>query len=307
VTASLAVGPGDAVALVSPAGPSPPEGVERARRLVRGWGLRVAAGPDAPARPPWPGYLAAPDAERLAELQAAWDDPGVRAVLCLRGGYGAQRIVDAVDWSRGRKLLVGFSDITALHLGLWTATGLPSLHGPALGAPPGRGPTPAAAESLRRAMASFGTATALRAVPTEPTSALRRGSGTVEGVLVGGNLAVLATSPVPPGTWAGAVLLLEDVDEPPYRIDRWLTFLGRQGVLGQVSAVALGRFTGSAYTAETTRRVLAVLDDRLTRFGVPFAGGFPVGHGPDAVTVPLGQRAALDLARGTLRLAGGSG
>jgi muramoyltetrapeptide carboxypeptidase len=305
VTGSLAVGPGDAVALVSPASPSPPELVERAHRLVRGWGLRVVPGPR-PGGPARHGYLAAPDADRLAEFRAAWDDPDVRAVLCLRGGYGCQRIVDGLDWGRGRKLLVGFSDVTALHLALWDATGLPSLHGPALA---GRtaGPTPAAAESLRRALVAFGTATTVRARPGEPTSALRHGRGTAEGVLLGGNLAVLATSLVAPRSWAGTVLLLEDVDEPPYRVDRWLTFLGRLGVLGEVSAVALGRFNGAGYTGETTRRVLAVLDERLRHFGVPFVGGFPIGHGPDAVAVPLGQRAVLDLDRGALHLAGGAG
>jgi muramoyltetrapeptide carboxypeptidase len=311
VTGPQPVGPGDTVALVSPASASPPDAIARAHRLLRSWGLQVVSANhgqsrEKHSRPFRHGYLAASDDDRLAEFRAAWEHPDVRAVLCLRGGYGTQRIVDRVDWDRGRKLLVGFSDITALHLGLWTATGLPSLHGPAVG---GRaaGPTPAAAESLRRAMAAFGTASTVRAVPTEPTFALRNGSGTAEGVLLGGNLAVLATSLVEPRSWAGVVLLLEDVDEPPYRVDRWLTFLGRLGVLSQVSAVALGRFNGSAYTGETTRRVLAVLDDRLRHFGVPFLGGFPVGHGPDAVTVPLGQRAVLDFGRGALRLAGGTG
>lgn len=302
------VGPGDAVALVSPAGPAPPEGVATAHRLMRSWGLRVVRGRPAPhtSSPARLPYLAGSDTDRLREFQAAWSDPQVRAVLCLRGGYGSQRIVDEIDWAAGAKLLVGFSDITALHLGLWTATGLPSLHGPGVGGGRG-GPTRTAAESLRLAMASFGTASVLAAVGQEPTSVLRRGSGTATGVLVGGNLAVLATSLVERRSWAGTILLLEDVDEPPYRIDRFLTYLGRMGVLGEVAAVALGRFTGRAYTPEVTRRVLDVLDERLTRFGVPFLGGFPVGHGPDGLTVPLGQRAALDFRTGTLALAGGVG
>jgi muramoyltetrapeptide carboxypeptidase len=300
----LGVGPGDAVALVSPAGPAPAEGIATALRLVRRWGLRVVdVRGDAPSRSRFP-YLAGSDAERLAEFQAAWDHPDVRAVLCLRGGYGSQRIVDDVDWSAGHKLLVGFSDITALHLGLWTATGLPSLHGPGIGV--GRGhPTPLAAESLRRAMASFGTATVLGTLGREPTAVLRRGRGTTSGTLVGGNLAVLATELLDPRALAGTILLLEDVDEPPYRVDRLLTHLGRLGVLGEVAAVALGRFNGKGYTPEVTRRVLDVLDERLSRYGARFLGGFPVGHGPDALTVPLGQLATLDLDAGTLALAGG--
>jgi muramoyltetrapeptide carboxypeptidase len=300
------VGPGDAVALVSPAGPPPPDGVTTAHRLVRAWGLRVVRGWQGPAFRPRLPYLAGTDADRLREFQAAWSDPEVRAVLCLRGGYGSQRIVDDIDWAAGTKLLVGFSDITALHLGLWTATGLPSLHGPGLGVS-AAGPTRVAAESLRLAMASFGTASVITAVRREPTFVLRRGNGTASGVLVGGNLAVLASSLVERRSWAGTILLLEDVDEPPYRIDRFLTYLGRLGVLGEVSAVALGRFTGKGYTPDVVRRVLDVLDDRLSRFGVPFLGGFPIGHGPDSLTVPLGQPATLDFRTGTLALAGGTG
>jgi muramoyltetrapeptide carboxypeptidase len=275
---------------------------------MRSWGLRVVRGNPGTgtsflARLP---YLAGSDAERLREFQAVWDDPEVRAVLCLRGGYGSQRIVDDIDWATGRKLLVGFSDITALHLGLWTATGLPSLHGPGVGV--GRaGPTRAASESLRQAMASFGTSSTVTAATLEPTAALQRGRGTASGVLVGGNLAVLATSLVERRSWTDTILLLEDVDEPPYRVDRFLTYLGRLGVLGEVSAVVLGRFNGKGYTPEVTRRVLEVLDERLSRFGARFRGGFPVGHGPDALTVPLGQRATLDLDAGTLALAGGNG
>jgi muramoyltetrapeptide carboxypeptidase len=301
----LGVGPGDAVALVAPAGPPPPEGVAAALRLMRAWGLRVVRHKDGPSHSRLP-YLAGSDEERLREFQGAWADPDVRAVLCLRGGYGSQRIVDDVDWSAGRKLLVGFSDITALHLGLWTATGLPSLHGPGVGTTPS-GPSPAAAESLRRAMASFGSASTVGTLTGEPTAVLGRGRATVDGVLVGGNLAVLASSPLRPAALAGTILLLEDVDEPPYRVDRFLTQLGRTGVLGEVAAVALGRFNGKAYNPDVSRRVLDVLDERLSHYGVLFRGGFPVGHGPDAVTVPLGQRATLDLDTGTLQLAGGPG
>jgi muramoyltetrapeptide carboxypeptidase len=308
MTGPLGVGPGDTVALVAPAGPVPPDGLARAHRLMDRWGLRVVRGSSRQgttfrARPP---HLAGTDAQRSAEFNRAWADPEVRAVLCLRGGYGSQRIVDDIAWECGRKLLVGFSDVTALHLGLWTATGLASLHGPGVGVG-GAGPSPLAAESLRRAMAAFGTAGTVTATPVEPTFALRSGQGTAEGVLLGGNLAVLATSLLHTRSWAGTVLLLEDVDEPPYRVDRFLTFLGRLGVLGEVSAVVLGRFTGRGYTPDVVRRVLDVLHERLTRFGVPFLGGFPIGHGPDALTVPLGQPAALDFATGTLTLAGGTG
>jgi muramoyltetrapeptide carboxypeptidase len=302
VSASLSVGPGDPVALVSPGSSTTARGVAFARRLVESWGLRVHS---ASTPSPRHGYLAATDAERLAEFQQAWSDPDVRAVLCLRGGYGCQRIVDDVDWAAGRKLLVGFSDVTALQLGLYTVLGLPSLHGPCVGAEPPV--SPYAAESLRLAMTSFGTASRVAVRADEPTAALCRGRGTATGVLLGGNLAVLATSLVDTGPLRGAILVLEDVDEPPYRVDRYLTMLGRRGVLGALAAVALGRFTGRAQTVEDAALVLDVLHDRLTRYGVDFMGGLPVGHGPDAVAVPLGQQATLDFDAGQLRLAGGVG
>jgi muramoyltetrapeptide carboxypeptidase len=302
VTRSLSVGPGDPVALVSPGSPATAAGAAFARRLVESWGLRVHS-ISTPA--PRHGYLAATDAERLAEFQDAWSDPDVRAVLCLRGGYGCQRIVDDIDWTTGRKLLVGFSDVTALHLGLFTALRLPSLHGPCLAAEPGV--SPYAAEALRRAMSSFGTSGRIAVHADEPTSALRNGQGTASGVLLGGNLAVLATSLVDTRPLQGAVLVLEDVDEPPYRIDRYLTLLGRRGVLGRLAGVALGRFSGRDQTAQDAGLILDVLHDRLTGYGVSFLGGFPVGHGPDAATIPLGQPATLDFDAGQLRLAGGSG
>jgi muramoyltetrapeptide carboxypeptidase len=297
---ALSVGPGDAVALVSPGSSATARGVAFARRLVESWGLRVRS---ASTPSPRHGYLAATDAERLAEFQDAWSDPDVRAVLCLRGGYGCQRIVDDVDWAAGRKLLVGFSDVTALHLSLYTALGLPSLHGPCLGIEPGV--SPSAAESLRRAMNSFGTAARVAVRADEPTCALRSGRGAVTGVLLGGNLAVLTTSLVDPAPLRGAILVLEDVDEPPYRVDRYLTMLGRRGVLGGLAGVALGRFTGRGQSRQDVDLVLDVLHDRLTRYRVDFLGGFPVGHGPDTVTVPLGQQATLDFGAGQLRLAGG--
>ena len=164
MSGSLSVGPGDSVALVSPGSSTTARGVAFARRLVESWGLRVSS---VSTPSPRHGYLAATDAERLAEFQAAWSDPDVRAVLCLRGGYGCQRIVDDLDWSAGRKLLVGFSDVTALHLSLYTALGLPSLHGPCLGAEPAASSD--AAESLRLAMTSFGTAGRIAVGADEPT------------------------------------------------------------------------------------------------------------------------------------------
>src|SRR4051794_26509448 len=145
--------PGDRVALVAPAGPSAPERIVRGVELLRSWGLAVD--------PPEPGaaahgYLDGSDEQRLAQLNRALRDPEIRAVLCTRGGYGAQRIVDAVDVGAVRadpKLFVGFSDITALHLALWRGARLATVHGPGLAWDDRRTPA-ASAVALHRVLFS---------------------------------------------------------------------------------------------------------------------------------------------------------
>ncbi|GAB3942054.1 hypothetical protein GCM10027614_28420 [Micromonospora vulcania] len=126
--------PGDTVLLVSPSGPTSPERVARGMELLTGWGLRPVPAPNAYARR---GYLAGTDEQRAADLNAAFADPQVRGVICTRGGYGAQRVVDAIDMAavrRDPKVVAGFSDITALQFALWRGRGWRACTGPG---PPG--------------------------------------------------------------------------------------------------------------------------------------------------------------------------
>ena len=143
-----ALRPGDAVMLVSPSGPTRPERVARGVELLTGWGLKPVLAPNAYARQ---GYLAGTDDLRAADLNAAFADPAIRGVLCTRGGYGAQRVVDAVDMAavrRDPKVVAGFSDITALQLALWRGARLATVHGPGVAWLDERTP-PRSAESLR--------------------------------------------------------------------------------------------------------------------------------------------------------------
>ncbi|GAA2717627.1 LD-carboxypeptidase [Micromonospora olivasterospora] len=292
--------PGDTVMLVSPSGPTRPERVARGVELLTGWGLRPVLAPNAYARR---GYLAGADELRAADLNAAFADPEVRGVICTRGGYGAQRVVDAVDMAavrRDPKVVAGFSDITALQLALWRGARLASVHGPGAAWLDERTP-PYSAESLHAALMTTEPVT-VAAVPGEETSGVRV-PGSATGTLLGGNLCLIAasvgTADMPDLT--GAVLLVEDVQEPPYKVDRMLTQLRRAGALRRVAGVAVGQFTDCADSWDTT--VADVLAERLGDLGVPVLGGLPIGHGHGQLTVPLGTRATLDATAGTLTVA----
>jgi muramoyltetrapeptide carboxypeptidase len=289
--------PGDTVMLVSPAGPTRPERVARGVELLTGWGLRPVLAPNAYARK---GYLAGDDALRAADLNTAFADPEVRGVICTRGGYGAQRVVDLIDMAavrRDPKVLAGFSDITALQFALWRGARLAGVHGPGAAWRDERLPL-SSAESMHAALMTTEPVT-VTAVAGEESFAVRV-PGRAEGPLLGGNLCLIAASVGTPDLpdLTGAVLLIEEVQEPPYKVDRMLTHLRRAGVLDGLAGVALGQFTDCADGWDTT--VTDVLTDRLADLGVPVLGGLPIGHGPGQLTVPVGPRAVLDASVGTL-------
>jgi muramoyltetrapeptide carboxypeptidase len=298
-----ALQPGDLVMVVSPSGPAPPERVAAGIELLRSWGLRPVPAPHAFDHH---GYLAGTDADRLDDLNAAFADPEVRAVVVTRGGYGVQRIVDRIDMNavrRDPKPVIGFSDITALQLALWRGARLACLYGPGVAWRPER----TGAESEQSVQAALMTTepVVIKQQPSaQTTPASRLGAaglpGTATGPLLGGNLTLLAstvgTHDFPDLT--GAVLLLEDVDEPPYRVDRMLTQLRRAGVLAGVAGVAVGQFTRC--TDQWTTDVADVLGERLGDLRVPVLGGLPIGHGTEQLTVPVGVPATLDVAGATL-------
>lgn len=233
-------------------------------------------------------YLAGDDARRLGELTAAFTDPDIRAVFCARGGYGATRLLrrlGAAGVPGPPKLLVGFSDITALHLWL-QAAGRISVHGPVL-TQLARLP-PATQQRLFAVLESTSPAPALHGTLTYV-------GGVAEGPLLGGNLSVvtrLLGTPFMPAL-DGAILLLEDQGERPYRLDRMWTHLQLAGVFGRVRGVVLGSFTGceeqdAPYSSTEVLRELALAT------GLPCAAGFPIGHGDLNEPVPLGVRVRLD-------------
>ncbi|MDG4772129.1 LD-carboxypeptidase [Solwaraspora sp. WMMD792] len=292
-----ALRPGDEVRVVAPGGPVAAEPVERGMAVLAGWGLRPRLGRHALGRR---GFLAGTDEQRAADLAEAFADPAVRGIVCARGGYGTQRVVDLLDIAavrRDPKVVCGYSDITALHLALWRGARLATVHGPVAAWDDERTPA-VSAGSLRRALMEP-VPTVLTRSPNEAGAAVLV-PGQADGTLLGGNLTVLAasvgTADLPDLT--GAILLIEEIGEPPYRVDRLLTQLRRAGALDGLAGVALGQFTGCADRHGVD--VAEVLTERLGDLGVPVLGGLPLGHGQTPRSVGLGVPANVDAAAGTL-------
>lgn len=239
------------------------------------------------------GYLAGDDARRRSELLRALDDPDVKAVIAARGGYGAPRFAHAIDWTllaRRPRWLVGFSDITALHVEA-ARVGVASIHGPHVTSL-GRGDARARDAFIRQLEHPL----APRAFRDLPALS----SGAAAGPLYGGNLTLLHACAAA-GRLAvpeGAVLLLEDVTERPYRIDRMLATLAVGGHLARASAVLLGEFVQCDPGPDRVS-VEHVLADHLTRLGVPVVAGLPIGHGLRNEPVVLGAPARVEATLGS--------
>jgi muramoyltetrapeptide carboxypeptidase len=232
---------GDRVRVVSPASPPDREGVMRGVEVLTSWGLRVELGEHVFDR--W-GYMAGRDEDRVHDLNAAFGDPGVRAVIATRGGKGAYRIVDDLDTDTLRsdpKPIVGFSDITHLHLAVWARCRLPGLHGP-FATWNDEWSGPASADALRRALMTTDPIT-IHSDTSEATAAVTV-AGTASGVLLGGNLDAVRTE-VGAGlpSLRRAILFLEHRRGTGLgEVDRALTQLTRSGALGGLRGVALGQF-----------------------------------------------------------------
>jgi muramoyltetrapeptide carboxypeptidase len=281
------LGPSSLVAVVAPSSPFDREELFRGLAWLRTrYRLRISSAIFSRA-----GYLAGDDGRRVRELASAMRDPEVGAVMCARGGYGAQRILDALPWddfSRAPKWLVGFSDATALHIAA-NARGVESVHGPNVTGL-GRNVMPRERLALIEALEHRRSAKAGWAALT-----VLHGGASAVGPVVGGNLALVhamaaAGQLVVP---EGALLALEDVTERPYRVDRMLTSLRLGGHLGRAAAIVFGGFTQCDPGADGTT-VDRVLSETTAGLGIPVVGGAPFGHGAVNHPFVLGALARLD-------------
>jgi muramoyltetrapeptide carboxypeptidase len=281
---------GSKVRLVAPSGPVDEALLARGVSILESWGLVVELADHVLDRHPSLPYLAGLDVHRAADLQAAWCDPAVDAVVCARGGYGTLRMVDLLDWEAmaeaGPKLFTGSSDITALHQAIGSQLDLVTLFAPLIAS---------------EVSFDIGGQKHFRQTLFEPESVLTLsgpnsvslGDGVASGMLVGGNLSLLASGVgaggefVPPD---GAIAVLEDVNEEPYQVDRMLTQLLRSGWFTGVSGVVLGSWTGCGEPGE----VRAVATDLLVGLGIPVVWEMGFGHCAEQLTIPLGVQATLD-------------
>jgi muramoyltetrapeptide carboxypeptidase len=292
LTTPPSLAPGARVALLAPAGPLADRAdLDRAEQNARALGWEPHAYPHALARD---GYLAGDDASRLSDLNAAIRDPRIDGIWCLRGGYGVMRILSAIDYDslrRAPKAIIGFSDITALHLAVRARCDLVSYHGPNARAEL----TPFSRESLARA-------TSVARDPfagAPPLTWLQEGHAA--GPLEGGNLALVCSLIGTPyaARLDGAILVLEDVNEPLYRIDRMLRQLILTGTLGRLAGLCFGAFTDRGDESDAAPGALDVLfAEAAAHVRGPIVSNAPVGHVPDQWTLPLGGRAELSPDRG---------
>ena len=299
--------PGARVALVAPAGPLlERDDLARSQELVRALGWEPVLAPHAGGHY---GYYSGTDEERLSDLNAALRDPGVDGVWCIRGGQGMTRIVAGIDFAalrRHPKVLLGFSDITALLLPAFVETGVVTFHGPIARHEFG----PFQRWHLDRVVSNINAPGRLgRLAPPGDTLVPEKDRiatlvpGTAEGPLLGGNLSLLqclvGTKWFPDLT--GAILFFEDVGEDMYSIDRMLSHLEIAGKLQGLAGVMAGRFTEGKKGGEDGS---LGLDEVLARYfappRIPVAYGFPVGHIDEQWTLPIGVRARLDATAGEL-------
>lgn len=299
---------GDEVAVIATSSPLEPGDDLIADELARSLGLVPTMFASVAASGP-ASFLAGSDEVRAGDFEAAWCDDRFAAVWSARGGYGAARMLDLVDWDRCRaarpKVLLGYSDVTCVHEAVASKLGLASLHAPMLGSSRVRD-SPAIVAHVRSVLFEPDSDDAMDLVGAACTTAVV--SGRAAGWLTGGNLSLLAstigsTTSLP--SREGAIAFIEDVTEEPYRIDGYLTSLLRSGWFDGVVGVALGDFTecGPKDDKANPAQAIEVCAERLARLGVPILAGLPIGHGESNRTLGLGVRAEIDADAGSVRLA----
>ncbi|MBI1756004.1 MAG: LD-carboxypeptidase [Fimbriimonas ginsengisoli] len=288
---------GDTVRVVSPASPLPEEKLAAMEELLRAQGLRVAYGRHALGSQ---DYFAGSDKERAADLQQAFDDPDCAAVLCSRGGYGCARLMRMLDLDRmagSGKMLLGYSDITTLHLAL-LRRGLATVYSP-MSITFHTPREPWVYQSFL-AVLSGGNP-----IPPEAPRARTITPGIAEGEVTGGCLCLLTDSLATPDLLdaRGKILIIEDVDEQPHRVDAMFTHLLLAGVLESAAGIAVGEMTHTDEQCDPligSRPWEDIVRERIAPLGIPAVVGFPFGHMQAMLTLPLGIRARLDADAGTL-------
>ncbi len=283
---------GQVVGIIAPAGPVTPAEIQPGIDLLESLGYKVVSSPHLYMRE---GYLAGDDATRLEALHSMLGNGDVKVIFCARGGYGTLRLLEKIDFNLIRmnpKIIVGYSDITALLLAIYKKTGLVTFHGTMV---------KELKRNRNRNLKSF-----LDLVLSEQLLNLNLGKGiplvpgVAEGTLLGGNLSLichLIGTPFMPSL-KRAILFLEEKEEPLYRIDRMMTHLRLSGQLRGLAGLIAGKFKNCG----DMRSINQILVDAVSDLHVPVMSGLPVGHGLENISLPMGVQASLDTERMSLSI-----
>lgn len=292
---------GDVIGIIAPASaPVDPTKLENGIRYIEKNGYRVELGNNVSKIN---GYLAGTDQERADDLNSMFKNKDVKAIICLRGGYGASRILDKINYKLIRsnpKILVGYSEITALQMAILQKSGLVTFAGPMVATDFGNEITPYTEDFFWRIISSSKKIGRLKYPDNEKLVSITKGGAS--GRIIGGNLSVFAALT---GTeyfpdLKGRILMFEEVDELPYKVDRLLNQLRLLKVFKQIKGIILGRFV-DCNEHDTSKRTLTlgeVMEDYMKDLKIPVLYTFPHGHIKDKVTVPFGINVKMNASKG---------
>ncbi len=282
--------PNQTVGVIAPASPIRPDEIAQGLRLLESFPFNIRLGRHLFDHL---NYLAGSDHDRVSDLHGMFSDPDVRAIFCARGGYGSARLLDKIDFDlirRNPKVIVGFSDLTAVLAAVYQQSGLVAIHGPTLWDLPKNG--------------NWQHVSRLITTSHKPRISFKQGrvirEGKARGTLLGGNLSTICSlldTPFLP-SFEGVILFLEEKGETAYKLDRMLTHLLLSGRLGGVSAIAIGQIEDCG----EQELIHHLLEERLRALAIPVVTGLPVGHGAENRALPLGVPGVVDTERMLLNI-----
>ncbi|MFU0789363.1 S66 peptidase family protein [Cerasibacillus sp. JNUCC 74] len=291
---------GDTVGILAPAGPPDSSRLQQGILFLEKMGLEVRLGEHVNKVD---GYLAGNDRERLEDFQSMIVDPSIKAIIFARGGYGTARIALQLPYSwmkKQPKIIWGYSDITYLHTAIRQRTGLVTFHGPMLSSDIGRDDFDSISAVMFKQL--FQPMTYTYTEQIAPLYVIANGEAT--GMLVGGNLSILVSTLGTPFEidTTNRIVLLEDIGEEPYKVDRMLNQLKLSGKLASAAGIVLGDFAGACPKIVPSLTLERVFNDYLSDLDIPVLAGFKIGHCMPNIAIPLGTEAKLSTKQKTLKI-----
>ncbi|MEM9548863.1 MAG: LD-carboxypeptidase [Bacteroidota bacterium] len=285
-----ALNSGDTIALIAPGSSIPEEKIEKAKSNLHSLGLKTVEGRFIREKY---GYTAGKDQERISDIHWAFGDNAIDAIWCIRGGYGCTRLLPHLNYDlikKNPKILIGYSDITALHMAIFKKTGLTTFHGPV-----GSSEFTSFTSDYVKKML-FSSISGQTIEHYDPSEVITLSRGTAKGKLIGGNLSLISamcgTKYLPSAK--GKIVFLEDIDEKPYRIDRMLVQLEQAWDLKKAKGIILGEFEGCDSDSDRSLTLLETLENHFKGCRIPVLYKMPLGHIDNQATYPIGIKAEMD-------------